>query len=236
MWLSRTRMLFGEAAISRLAASRIAVFGIGGVGGHLVEALARSGVGELHLFDNDTVCETNLNRQIIALHSNIGQHKVDVAAQRIHDINPTCKVVPHRLFYLPENADSIDLGIFDFVADCVDTVSAKAELIRRCTAQGIPLITCMGAANKFDPTAFRVGDLSKTQVDPLAKALRKKLRTEGIRHSLCVWSEETPASPKALSKPDANERPIPASNAFVPAVEGLIAASEIIRRLTSPLT
>ena len=232
MWLSRTRLLIGDEAVSRLAASRVVVFGVGGVGGYVVESLARSGVGEIHLFDNDVVTLTNLNRQIVALRSTLGLYKVDVAADRIRDINPDCRVVPHRMFYLPENADEVDLSGFDYVADCIDTVIAKVELIRRCRALNVPLITCMGAAGKLDPTAFRVGDLSKTQVDPLAKALRKRLRAEGIYHARCVWSEEIPIKAvQTTTETSVTSRPIPPSNAFVPAAEGLVAASEIIKGL-----
>ena len=153
---TRTRMLFGENAMNRLRNARVAVFGVGGVGGYVVEVLARSGVGELHLVDNDTVSLSNLNRQIIALHSTLGRSKVEVAEERIHDINPHCKVVKYPFFYLPENADMIDLTQMDYVVDCIDTVTAKVELISRCHKMGIPLLSCMGAANKTDATAFRV--------------------------------------------------------------------------------
>lgn len=229
-----------------LAQSRVAVFGIGGVGGYVVEVLARSGVGTLDIFDDDRVCLTNCNRQILALLSTVGKHKVDVAEARIHDINRRCTVNKYKMFYLPTNADEIDLSVYDYVVDCIDTVSAKMELIRRCHRLGIPMLSCMGAANKLDATAFRVSDLSKTQVDPLAKVIRKKLRKEGILHLKVVYSEEEPLVPydyeeiscrfhcicpnKDMRK-CTDRRTIPASNAFVPAVEGLIAGGEVVKDL-----
>ena len=241
---SRTRMLFGQAAIDTLRASRVAVFGVGGVGGYAVEVLARSGVGLLDLFDNDRVCLTNLNRQIIALHSTLGRYKVDVAAERIHDINPSCIVHARPMFYLPENADEVDLAQYDYVVDCIDTVKAKMELVRRCHALGVPIISSMGAANKLDPTAFRVSDLSKTQMDPLAKIMRTTLRREGIRHLKVVYSEEPPLRPVGQTeevsdtpdaKPDGQVAPtrrqVPASNAFVPGAAGLIIGGEVVKDL-----
>ncbi len=235
MWLSRTRMLFGSEALERLKKARVAVLGIGGVGGYVVEVLARSGVGELHLFDNDVVAETNLNRQIVALRSTLGKYKTDVSASRVADINPSCCIKTFHLFYTPQNADQIDLSQYDYVADCVDTVAAKAELIRRCTSLGVPIISSMGAGAKTDATAFRVGDLSKTKVDPLAKALRRKLAAEGIRHAKCVWSEEQPVPlhPETFVNCETKHsgRPVPASNAFVPATAGLIIGGEIVKDL-----
>ena len=243
---SRTQLLLGRPAIDTLRGSRVAVFGVGGVGGYVVEVLARSGVGELDLFDDDRVCMTNINRQIHALLSTIGRHKVDVAAERIHDINPRCIVHRYQMFYHPANADDIDLSQFDYVVDCIDTVKAKLELVRRCHALEIPIISCMGAANKLDPTAFRVSDLSKTQVDPLAKVMRTTLRREGIRHLKVVYSEEIPIRP--IDQPDIScrlhcicpdkdmrkcteRRDIPASNAFVPAAAGLIVGGEVVKDL-----
>ncbi|MBP3227547.1 MAG: tRNA threonylcarbamoyladenosine dehydratase [Bacteroidaceae bacterium] len=247
---SRTQLLFGQPAIERLAQSRVAVFGVGGVGGYVVEVLARSGVGAIDVFDDDRVCLTNVNRQVFALLSTVGKHKVDVAEQRILDINRHCKVTKHRMFYLVGNADQVDLSVYDYVVDCIDTVTAKIELIRRCTCLGVPLLVCMGAANKLDPTAFRVGDLSKTNVDPLAKAIRKRLRKEGIRHAKCVWSEEEPRTPieddtiscrfhcicpaKDMRR-CTERRTIPASNAFVPAAEGIIAGGEVVKDLITDL-
>ncbi len=233
-------MLFGDEAVTRLAQSRVAVFGIGGVGGYVVEVLARSGVGEIHLFDNDIVSETNLNRQIVALRSTIGQYKTEVAARRIREINPECKAVPHQIFYLPENADEIDLSAFHYVVDCVDTVAAKVELIRRCKNLGIPLMVCMGAARKLDPTAFRVGPLHKTQVDPLAKALRKKLREEGLLNDQtcrslikCVWSEEKPLDHNPLAQSPATQFPQPETSQS-PDAEKPLPPSEISQSTQAP--
>ena len=231
---SRTRMLFGNDAIERLKGCRVAVFGIGGVGGYATEVLARSGVGHLELFDNDQVNVTNINRQIVALHSTLGQYKVDVAADRIRDINPECTVVPHRMFYLPECADEVDLAQFDYVVDCIDTVQAKLELVRRCHRLGVPIICSMGAANKLNPSGFRVADLSKTSVDPLAKVMRQKLRREGIYHVKVVFSEEIPmrpVEPNDDAQKNEKRRSIPASNAFVPPAAGLVIGGEVVKNL-----
>ena len=231
---SRTRMLFGNDAIERLKGCRVAVFGIGGVGGYATEVLARSGVGHLELFDNDQVNVTNINRQIVALHSTLGQYKVDVAADRIRDINPECTVVPHRMFYLPECADEVDLAQFDYVVDCIDTVQAKLELVRRCHRLGVPIICSMGAANKLNPSGFRVADLSKTSVDPLAKVMRQTLRREGIYHVKVVFSEEIPMRPVETNddaQKNEKRRSIPASNAFVPPAAGLVIGGEVVKNL-----
>lgn len=226
---SRTAMLMGHAALDVLRASKVAVFGVGGVGGYAVEALARSGVGTLHLYDNDLVSESNINRQIIATHSTVGRLKVEVARERVKDISPACQVEVFPMFYLPENANGVDLSAYDYVLDCVDTVKAKLELIRRCHKLGVPLISCMGAANKIRANAFKVVDLSKTSVDPLAKVLRKQLRKEGIEHVKVVFSEEEPLSP--LCPTEVEGRPIPASNAFVPASAGLLMGGEVVMDL-----
>lgn len=237
---SRTELLLGKAAMKRLRASRVAVFGVGGVGGHVVEVLARSGVGAMALIDPDRVSLSNLNRQIVALHSTVGRLKVDVMAERIRDINPDCEVQTHAVFYLPETADEIDLTQFDYVVDCIDTVKAKLELIRRCHRLQVPIICSMGAANKLDPTAFRVADISKTQMDPLAKVLRKTLRKEGIEHFKVVYSEEPPLHPTIESEETQREadelarngrRSLPASCAFVPAAAGLVLGGEVVRNL-----
>ncbi len=225
---SRTRMLLGQSAMTTLAGSRVAVFGVGGVGGYVVEVLARSGVGHLDLFDNDTVAPSNINRQIIALTTNIGRLKVDVAAERVAAINPACHVECRPMFYLPGNADEVDLSAYDYVADCIDTVTAKMELIRRCNALGVPLICSMGAGNKLDPTAFRVCDITATRNDPLARTLRKQLRREGIRHFKVVCSTELPLQPL---EPVGEGKPIPASNAFVPAAAGLAMGGAIVTDL-----
>lgn len=226
---SRTELLLGKEAMEKLAASRVAVFGIGGVGGFAAEALARSGVGALDLIDNDTVSLTNLNRQIIALHSTVGQPKVEVMAQRIADINPDCQVHARHMFYLPENADEVDLTQFSYIVDCIDNVTAKLELIRRSHRLGLPIISSMGAANKLDATGFRVSDLSKTQVDPLARILRQKLRREGIHHLKVVYSEEVPLPSSVID--ESNGRPVPASNAWVPPAAGLIIGGEVVKDL-----
>ena len=230
MPFSRTELLLGAAAMERLRASHVLIFGVGGVGGYAVEALARSGVGALTLVDADTVALSNLNRQIIALRSTVGQLKVDVAAQRIHDINPDCRVTTKPMFYLPENADQIPLQQYDYVIDCVDTITAKLEIIRRCHAAGVRLISSMGAANKLDPTRFRVADISQTSIDPLARILRKKLRKEGIHHLKVVYSEEAPiVAPAAIT--ESSDRPTLASVAFVPPAAGLAIAAEVVKDL-----
>ena len=226
----RTALMLGREAMERLARSRVAVFGVGGVGSYVVEALARSGVGTLELIDNDVVSVSNINRQLVALHSTVGRPKVEVAAERVRDINPECRVIARRVFYLPTSADEVDLTSFDYVADCIDTVSAKMELIRRCTRQGVPIICSMGAAYKLDPTAFRVADITKTMMDPLARVLRKRLRREGINHFLTVYSPEAPVE---VAYGDGEEH-VPASNAFVPAAAGLTIAGHIVRSLAQP--
>ena len=229
---SRTCMLLGEDAMSRLAAARVAVFGIGGVGGHVVEALARSGVGTLELIDNDTVSLTNINRQIIALHSTLGMPKVEAARARMLDICPQTRVITHQAFFTPETADRFDFTQYSYVVDAIDTVSGKIELAVRAHAAGVPLLSCMGAGNKLDPTAFEVTDISKTSVDPLARVMRRELRKRGIEHLTVVYSREPARTPLPDPDMDAEKgqrRSVPASNAFVPAVAGLIAASKVIR-------
>lgn len=231
-FLSRTRMLLGDSAIDTLQSATVAVIGVGGVGGYVVEALARSGIGTLHLVDNDTVAESNINRQIVALHSTIGRYKVDVAAERVHDISPDCRVVRHKMFYLPDNAADLPIESCDYVVDCVDTVTAKWHLIVRCHELNVPLICSMGAANKMDPTAFRVCDLFATREDPIAKALRKRLRKLGIRRQQVVCSTEVPLPPVHPVASDKGQgRFLPASNAFVPAAAGLVLASAVVRDL-----
>lgn len=257
---ARTQMLIGDDALSALQAAKVAVFGIGGVGGYAVEVLARCGVGELHLIDSDRVCVTNLNRQIIALHSTIGRLKVDVAEERIHDINPQCKVTKYPIFYLPENAEEVDLAQFHYVVDCIDTVTAKLFLVRRCHELGVPIISSMGAANKMDATAFKVTDIFKTTMDPLAKVMRQRLRQWGIGRLKVVYSDEPPRTPFAITQhtacPVANrcseamtcpenghgvdgadkaprKRATPASNAFVPAAAGLIIGGEVVKDLVA---
>lgn len=231
---SRTRMLLGDDAMARLAAARVAVFGVGGVGGYVVEALARSGVGALELIDDDTVSLTNINRQIIALHSTVGMPKVDAARTRVLDICPQTQVIAHRVFFTPETAAQFDFTQYSYVVDAIDTVSGKIELAVRAHAAGVPILSCMGAGNKLDPTAFEVTDISKTSVDPLARVMRRELRRRGIEHLTVVYSKEPARTP--LPDPDVEaekgkRRSVPASNAFVPAVAGLIAASKVIRDL-----
>ncbi|MBE6652378.1 MAG: tRNA threonylcarbamoyladenosine dehydratase [Ruminococcaceae bacterium] len=225
---TRTAALLSEEGLHRLSNAKVAVFGIGGVGGHLVEALARAGVGHLTLVDRDNVSLSNINRQAVALHSTVGRPKVDVMADRIRDIAPSCTVDTHELFYLPETAELFDLSAFDFVADCVDTVAAKIELAVRCDAAGTPLIAAMGAGNKLYPERFRISDISKTETDPLARIMRRELKKRGIKKLLCVWSDEPPRASNLLGE---NGKPAPASISFVPSAMGLIMAGEIIRTL-----
>ncbi len=224
----RTAMLIGEDAVKRLRGAHVAVFGIGGVGGYVVEALARAGVGALTLVDADTVSESNINRQIIALHSTVGRPKVAVAAERVHDIDPSIRVQTHELFYLPENADAFDLSVYDYVVDAVDTVAAKMELIRRTKRAGVPIICSMGTGNKLDPTAFRVTALEKTETCPLARTVRGLCRREGIKGVKVVFSAETP---RDAVLEDGHGRHAPASISFVPAAAGLVLAGEVIREL-----
>lgn len=235
---SRTELIFGKSAMEILASSRVAVFGIGGVGGYTVEALARSGVGALDLIDDDKVALTNLNRQIIALHSTVGKYKVDVAKERILDINPECKVNAYKTFYMPETSGQFDFTQYDYVVDAIDTVTGKIEIIEQAKKAGIPVISSMGAGNKVDPTAFEVTDIYKTSVCPLAKVMRYQLKRRGIRKLKVVYSKEEPLSPArsayedCVSENPSSRRSTPGSNAFVPSVVGLIIAGEVIKDLT----
>jgi tRNA A37 threonylcarbamoyladenosine dehydratase len=231
--------------MERLFAARVAVFGIGGVGGHCVDALVRSGVGTLALFDDDKICLTNLNRQLIATHKTVGLYKVDVMREHILAINPQAQVEARRLFFMPETAAEVDFSAYDYIVDAIDTVTAKVELICRAHAVGTPLISSMGAANKLDATAFRVTDIYRTHTDPLARVLRKILREREIPALKVVCSEEKPGTPVAdmalscrencICPPGTRKctvrRQIPASNAFVPSVCGLIIAGEVIKDL-----
>lgn len=236
---ARTALLFGEAAMEKLRSCRVAVFGVGGVGGYVAEALGRSGVGTLDLIDNDTVALTNLNRQIIALHSTLGQYKVDVAAARLRDINPEILVHAHRCFFLPETADQFDFSQYDYVVDAIDTVKGKIEIIMRAKEAGVPVISSMGAGNKLDPSALRVTDIYKTKVCPLARVMRYEMRKRGVKSLKVVYSEELPvqADPDLLAALAAEEggvrRSIPGSNAFVPSAAGLLIASAVIRDLAA---
>lgn len=238
---SRSALLLGETAIHTLSRARVAVFGVGGVGGHCVEALARSGVGQLDLYDDDTVSLSNINRQIAALHSTVGRSKAQVMTDRVQDINPDCRVRAIPMFYLPANADGVDLTQYDYVVDCIDTVSAKLELISRCTASSIPIISAMGTGNKLDPSALRVSDISKTTGCPLARVMRKELRKRGIEHLNVVWSTEPPHTPLSQAQaetPATDTRPgstarrdTPGSLPFVPATAGILMASTVVREL-----
>lgn len=230
---SRTELLLGSEGMKRLAEARVAVFGIGGVGGHTVEALVRSGVGAMDLIDNDTVSITNINRQIIALHSTVGEYKVDVMRKRIQDINPACQVITHRCFYLPETAAQFDFSQYDYVVDAVDTVTAKIQLVLEAKAAGVPVISSMGAGNKLNPALFEVSDIYKTSVCPLAKVMRRELKKRGVQNLKVVYSREMAVEPRQVSEEDPGKRrTIPGSTAFVPSVAGLILASEVVRDLT----
>ena len=229
---ARTRLLLGDEGLARLAASRVAVFGVGGVGGFAVEALARSGVGALDLIDSDTVDPTNLNRQIVATLPAVGRPKVEVAAERVASINPACTVRAHRCFFLPETADAFDFAAYDYVIDAVDTMSAKIALVEAAQAAGVPIVSSMGAGNKLDPTAFRVADIYDTSVDPLARVMRRELRRRGILALKVVYSTEQPRN--SVSREETvkeGSRPAPGSVAFVPAVAGLILGGEVVRDL-----
>ena len=230
---SRTELLIGHDGLDKLSKSRVAVFGIGGVGGYVVEALVRSGIGSIDLIDNDKVALTNLNRQIIATHKTIGQYKVDAAEARILDINPGVNVVKHYLFYTPENADSIDFSQFDYVVDAIDTVVGKLEIITRAKKAGIPVISSMGAGNKMHPEKFEIADISKTSVCPLAKVIRQELKKRGIKGVKVVYSKEAPIKPQTEIEEETAKRYIPGSNAFVPSAVGLIIAGKVIRDLIS---
>ncbi len=238
---SRTERLLGRENMERLKNAKVAVFGIGGVGGYTVEALARSGVGTLILVDHDRVSLTNINRQIYATHKTIGQYKVDVAEERILDINPAANVVKYQTFYTPETAAQFDFSEYDYVVDAIDTVTGKIELVSRAQAAATPIISSMGAGNKLDPTAFRVADIYETSVCPLAKVMRRELKKRGIPRLKVVYSQEKPlapiedttdACPADDDPPSAARRQVPGSTAFVPSVAGLILAGEVIRDLT----
>ena len=236
---SRTELMLGEKAIKKLNNSRVIVFGIGGVGGYVCEALVRSGVGEIDIVDNDTVSLTNLNRQIIALHSTVGQSKVDVMEKRINDINPNCKVSKHQVFFGEETENEIDFESFDYVVDAIDSVKSKLLIAKICNEKSIPLISSMGTGNKLDPTRLEISDISKTSYDPLAKVMRRELRKLGINHLCVVYSKEEAIKPNEKSidalieDEGVQKRTVPASNAFVPSAAGLIIASKVIKDLTN---
>ena len=226
--LSRTALLLGDDAVERLSQARVAVFGVGGVGGFAAEALARSGIGALDLIDGDVVSLSNLNRQIIALHSTVGKAKTEVMAQRIRDIDPDIRLTLHTCFFTPENAGDFDFTQYDYIIDAVDMVTAKIQLAVQAQAAGVPMISSMGAGNKLDPSAFEVSDLYKTSVCPLARVMRRELKARGIRKMKVVYSKE---EPRKVVGPTENGRRIPGSIAFVPSAAGLVLAGEVIREL-----
>lgn len=244
---SRTELIYGREAMEKLAQSRVLIIGIGGVGGYAAEALARSGVGTLGLVDDDKICLTNLNRQILATRKTVGQYKVDVAEERIHDICPETVVHKHKCFYLPDTADSFDFTQYDYVIDAIDTVKGKLEIITRANAARVPVISSMGAGNKVDATRFRVADIADTSVCPLARVMRQELKKRGISDVKVVYSDEAPirpvedmaiscrshcVCPPGTARKCTVRRDIPGSNAFVPSVVGLIIAGEVVNHLT----
>lgn len=229
---ARTELLLGEEGLKALAAKRVAVFGIGGVGGYTVEALARSGVGAIDIIDNDKISLTNINRQIYATHKTLGRYKVDVAAERIAEINPDCKVTAHRTFYLPDAQDGFDFSEYDYIVDAIDTVTGKLSIIENAQKCGTPVISCMGAGNKLDPTAFKVADIYETSVCPLAKVMRRELKKRGVKRLKVVYSKEEPVICSAEDTDGGLPRCcVPGSVAFVPSVAGLIIAGEVIKDL-----
>ena len=233
---SRTALLIGPEAIAKLQCSRVAIFGIGGVGGYVAEALARSGVGCFDLIDNDTVALTNLNRQIIATHATLGQPKVQVMAERIHAINPESIVNVHQCFFLPENAHEFNFAQYDYVVDAVDTVAAKIAIIIAAKAAGVPVISSMGAGNKMDPCKFQVADIFKTSVDPLARVMRQEMKKRGVKKLKVVYSTELPLTPLGELSTECHaeapqRRALPGSTAFTPSAAGLLLASEVVKDL-----
>ena len=245
---SRTELLFGKEAMEKLASSRVAVFGIGGVGGYTVEALVRSGIGAVDLIDDDKICLTNINRQIYATRKTVGQYKVDVAAGRIAEINPDVKVRTYKTFYTPETAGQFPFSEYDYIVDAIDTVTGKIALVMNAKAAGVPIISSMGAGNKVDPTAFEVTDLYKTSVCPLARIMRYELKRRGIKKLKVVYSKEPPLTPiddmaiscrahctcpPGTARKCTQRRQVPGSNAFVPAAVGLLVAGEVVKDLTA---
>ena len=234
---TRTAMLIGEAALGKLKTSRIAVFGIGGVGGHAVDALARAGVGALDLFDNDTVSESNINRQLIATYETLGEYKTEAFERRIKSINPECRVKLHTRFITAEDVDRMDISVYDYIIDAIDTVSAKIALAVKAERENIPIIASMGTGNKLDPTRFEISDIYKTSVCPLARVMRSELRRRGVRALKVLYSKEEPSSYASkfnLSGPpceEKNKKTPPASISFVPAAAGLIIAGEVIKNI-----
>ena len=230
---SRTQLLFGKEGMERLHAARVAVFGVGGVGGCTVEALARSGVGTLDLIDDDRVCITNINRQILATRETVGQYKVDAARERVMSINPKAQVNGYKTFFTPETAGAFDFTQFDYVVDAIDTVTGKLELIERAQWAGTPVISCMGAANKLDPSALEVADIYKTSVCPLARVMRRELRNRGVRHHTVLASTELPRKPLPSQEPGARQS-VPGSVPWAPPCAGMMIAGYILRALALP--
>ena len=228
---TRTAALIGEEGVARLRAARVAVFGIGGVGSYITEALARAGVGELVLIDGDEVVPSNMNRQLIADRETVGMRKVEAARRRILAVAPDCRVVTHDLFYLPENGDAVDFTGLSYVADAVDTVSAKLTIISRAREAGVPVISCMGTGNKLHPEMFRIAPIEKTSVCPLARVMRRELKVRGITGVKVLYSEEEPRVSTAVAEENSPRRSVPASISFVPAAAGLMIAGEIIRTI-----
>ncbi|MBO5495636.1 MAG: tRNA threonylcarbamoyladenosine dehydratase [Eubacterium sp.] len=228
----RTRLLLGDEAMDKLNKSRVAVFGIGGVGGHCTEALVRSGIGGIALIDNDTVAPSNLNRQLVATQSTVGMLKTDAAEARLLDINPEIRIDKYNLFYTPETAEQIDLSQFDYIVDAIDTVAGKLTLAEKAQEAGVPIISSMGAGNKLNPADFEVADIYKTSVCPLAKVMRRECKKRGIKRLKCVYSKELPLVPAYEKAPDgSSRRQVPGSTAFVPSTVGLIIASEVVKDL-----
>ncbi|MGN0318347.1 MAG: ThiF family adenylyltransferase [Lachnospira sp.] len=228
---SRTRRLFGSDNMDKLKAGRVIVFGVGGVGGYVCEALARAGIGAIDIVDNDTVSITNINRQIIALHSTVGRLKVDVMAERIADINPECKVKKYTQFYLPENKDEFDFTQYDYVVDAIDTVAGKIAMVLQANEAGVPIISSMGTGNKIHPEMLEISDIYKTSVCPLAKVMRHELKKRNVRHLTVLYSKEIPLTPVEESDEVTNKRSVPSSTSFVPPTGGLLIAAHIVREL-----
>ena len=231
----RTAMLLGAEALEKLQKARVAVFGLGGVGGYTVEALARAGIGALDLIDNDTVSLSNVNRQLLATHSTVGMDKTEAAKKRVLDINPDCIVRTHKVFYTPETADQFDFTEYDYIVDAIDTVTGKLALVERANSVGTPIICCMGTGNKLDASAFQVADISKTSMCPLARIMRKELGKRGIRHLKVVYSQEEALTPTGWEEEAAaiGKRQIPGSVSFVPGAAGLILAGEVIKDIAA---
>jgi tRNA A37 threonylcarbamoyladenosine dehydratase len=244
---SRTQLLVGEEALARLADASVAIFGIGGVGGYTVEALARSGVGTFHLIDDDRICLTNLNRQVLATRSTVGQYKVDVAEARIHEINPKAQVYTYKTFFTPDTAAQFDFASYDYVVDAIDTVTGKIALVLEAQKCGTPILSSMGTGNKMDPTGFQVADIYDTKVCPLARIMRRELRKRGVPGLKVVYSQEEPIQPledmsiscrahcicpPGTARKCTQRRQVPGSNAYVPATAGLLIAAEVVKDLT----